>query len=64
MIDRALGILRMNETDYNALSAKCRQIAAQFRWEQIASDTIREYTAALARQKSRNQQRQAQTISV
>jgi len=64
MIDRALGILRMNETDYNALSAKCRQIAAQFRWEQIASDTIREYTAALAGQQSRNQQRQAQTISV
>jgi glycosyltransferase involved in cell wall biosynthesis len=64
MTDRALEILRMNETDYSALSAKCHQIAAQFRWEQIASDTIREYTAALARQKSRNQQRQAQTVSV
>jgi glycosyltransferase involved in cell wall biosynthesis len=61
MTDRALEILRMNDTDYNALSAKCRQIAAQFRWEQIASDTIREYTAALARQ---NQQREAQTVSV
>jgi glycosyltransferase involved in cell wall biosynthesis len=64
MTDRALEILRMNETDYSALSAKCHQIAAQFRWEQIASDTIREYTAALARQESRNQQRQAQTVSV
>jgi hypothetical protein len=64
MTDRALEILRMNETDYSALSAKCHQIAAQFRWEQIASDTIREYTAALARQESRNQQRQTQTVPV
>ena len=61
MTDRALEILRMNDSDYNALSAKCRQIAAQFRWEQIASDSIREYTAALARQ---NQQREARTVSV
>lgn len=64
MTDRALEILRMNESDYGALSAKCRQIAAQFRWEQIASDTVREYSAALAWQRSRNQQREAQTISV
>ena len=64
MADRVLEILRMNEIDYGALSAKCRQIAAQFRWEQIASDSMREYTAALARQKSRNQQREAQTASV
>ena len=62
MADRVLEILRMNEIDYGALSAKCRQIAAQFRWEQIASDSIREYTAALAWQKSRNQQREAQTV--
>jgi glycosyltransferase involved in cell wall biosynthesis len=59
--DRALKILRMSESDYSALSAKCRQIAQQFRWEQIASDTIREYTAALAPQESVNQQRQVQT---
>jgi len=64
MAGRALEILQMNETDYSALSGKCRQIAAQFRWEQIASDTIREYTAALARQKSRNQPREGQTVSV
>ncbi len=64
MAGRALEILQMNETDYSALSAKCRQIAAQFRWEQIASDTIREYTAALARQKSRSQPREGQTVSV
>jgi glycosyltransferase involved in cell wall biosynthesis len=61
MTDRALEILRMNETDYNTLSARCRQIAQPFRWEQIASDTIREYTAALTRQ---NQQRKAQTVPV
>jgi glycosyltransferase involved in cell wall biosynthesis len=64
MTDRALEILRMNETDYGALSTACRQIAAQFRWEQIASDTIREYTIALAQQKSLKQQREAQTVSV
>jgi glycosyltransferase involved in cell wall biosynthesis len=59
MTDRALDILRMNESDYSALSAKCRQIAARFDWEQIAADTIRQYTTALARQRSRNQRRQA-----
>jgi glycosyltransferase involved in cell wall biosynthesis len=64
MIDRALEILRMNESDYSALSAKCRQIAETFRWEQIASDTIREYAAALPRQNSGNQQRHVQTVSV
>jgi glycosyltransferase involved in cell wall biosynthesis len=64
MVERALEILRMNETDYTALSAKCRQIAARFRWEQIAAETIRDYTVALARQQSRKQQRQAQTVSV
>jgi len=55
MVDRALEILRMDEADYAALSARCRQIAAQFRWEQIAADTIQEYTGALARQKSQSQ---------
>jgi glycosyltransferase involved in cell wall biosynthesis len=64
MSDRAIEILRMNESDYSALSAKCRQIAARFDWEQIAADTIRQYTTALARQKSENQQRPAQTASV
>ena len=64
MVERALEILRMDEADYTALSTKCRQIAAQFRWEQIAADTIQEYTGALARQKSRNQQRKAQIVSV
>ena len=63
MTDRALEILRMNESDYSALSAKCRQIAQSFRWEQIASDTIREYTAALDRQTLGNQQRQVQVRS-
>src|SRR5437588_6971485 len=43
MSDRALQTLRMNERDYSALSIKCREIAAQFRWEQIADDNIRAY---------------------
>jgi glycosyltransferase involved in cell wall biosynthesis len=47
MAERATEILRMNENDYAALSAKCRQIANQFRWENIAGDTIREYRQAL-----------------
>ena len=58
MVDRTLEIVRMNETDYSALSAKCRQIAAHFRWEQIASDTIGQYVAALARQNSGNAPRE------
>jgi glycosyltransferase involved in cell wall biosynthesis len=62
MTNRALEILRMSESDYSALSAKCRQIAQRFRWEQIASDTIREYSAALARQESENQERRGQTV--
>jgi glycosyltransferase involved in cell wall biosynthesis len=64
MTDRALEIMRMSEADYSALSAKCRQISEQFRWEQIASDTIREYTAVLARHKSRSQTGEARTVSV
>jgi glycosyltransferase involved in cell wall biosynthesis len=49
MSDRALETLRMNESDYSKLSAQSREIAAQFRWEQIAADNIREYRAALER---------------
>ena len=51
MTDRALQILRMTESDYSALSTKCREIAAQFRWEEIAADNIREYREAMARLK-------------
>ncbi|OLE98047.1 MAG: hypothetical protein AUG75_00970 [Cyanobacteria bacterium 13_1_20CM_4_61_6] len=64
MVNRALEILRMNESDYSALSAKSRQIVESFRWEQIAFDTIRKYAAALPRQNSGNQQRHVQTVSV
>ena len=64
MTERALQILRMNENDYNSLSTDCRRIAEQFRWEQIAADTIREYEIALARQGSTNRARAAQTVSV
>jgi glycosyltransferase involved in cell wall biosynthesis len=47
MVDRAIEILAMDENDYAALSAKCRQIAHQFRWEQIAVNTAQEYREAL-----------------
>jgi glycosyltransferase involved in cell wall biosynthesis len=62
--DRALKILRMSATDYDTLSAKSRQIAEKFRWEQIASDTIREYQAAFDRQRSTSTTHAAQTVSV
>ena len=53
----------MNETDYETLSRNCREIAAQFRWEQVAADTIREYQAALESVKSRDQHPDMQTVS-
>lgn len=46
---RAVEFLRMSESDYAELSATCRAIAAQFRWERIAAETIRDYQTALAR---------------
>jgi glycosyltransferase involved in cell wall biosynthesis len=52
MTERALGILRMNESDYAALSIRSREIAAQFRWEEIAAENIRAYRAALTRVKA------------
>jgi glycosyltransferase involved in cell wall biosynthesis len=47
MADRAVEILRMNASDYDALSARCRSVADQFRWEQIAAETAQQYRAAL-----------------
>jgi glycosyltransferase involved in cell wall biosynthesis len=47
MVERAIEVLRMSESDYAALSAKCRQIAERFRWEQIAADTAQKYREAL-----------------
>lgn len=63
MAERALGILRMSESEYASLSETSRQIASKFRWEQIAADTIREYAAALASLKSDGQRRQTEAIS-
>ena len=60
---RAIEILRMNEVEYEALSAKCRGIAARFRWEQIAADTIREYEAALAQMQSAGLVGEGETLS-
>ena len=50
MVARATEILRMNESDYAALSANCRQIAEQFRWEQIAANTAQDYRETLERE--------------
>jgi glycosyltransferase involved in cell wall biosynthesis len=48
MAARAVQILRMSVGEYSELSKKCRSMANQFRWEQIASDTVRQYSEALA----------------
>lgn len=61
MAARAVQILRMNEQEYATFSVIARKIADQFRWEQIAADTIRDYTTALARVKT--QPRNAQAVS-
>jgi glycosyltransferase involved in cell wall biosynthesis len=50
MADRAVEILRMNASEYAPLSASCRSIAKQFRWEQIAADTAKQYRAAYPKQ--------------
>ena len=52
MADRTVEILRMNLNDYDALSAQCRSIAGQFRWERIAGDTAQHYCAALEKLRS------------
>ncbi|HEV2046650.1 MAG TPA: glycosyltransferase [Chthoniobacterales bacterium] len=48
MADRAVEILTMSAKDYSALFAQCRSIAGQFRWEQIAGDTLQQYRAAIS----------------
>ena len=47
--DRVVGILRMNLSAYATLSDQCRSIASQFRWKNIAADTMEHYRAALLR---------------
>lgn len=63
MAARAVEVLMMNEDDYGALSAKCRHIAEQFRWEKIAADTVRDYRDALAHVESTEPHLEARTIS-
>lgn len=62
MAERAVKVLKMNENDYVALSAKCRKISDQFRWEQIAGDTIRDYTAAIEQLKAQARNRQVASV--
>jgi glycosyltransferase involved in cell wall biosynthesis len=44
---RAVAILRMPSEKYAILSNQCCTLAARFRWEKIAADTIRQYRIAL-----------------
>jgi glycosyltransferase involved in cell wall biosynthesis len=47
MAERALKILCLDVHEYATLSAQCRSVAEQFRWEKIASDTLQQYRQAL-----------------
>ena len=60
--ERVVEILSMNANEYAALSAQCRTIAEQFRWERIAADTAREYAAAL--ELLRNQRRETELAAI
>lgn len=62
--DRALEILNMTEDNYAALSAECRQVAAQFMWEKIATDTALDYAQGLEhlRARSRAQKTEAHAV--
>ena len=48
MAERALEVLGMNAAEYAALSDRCRFVAGQFHWESVASETLRQYSAALS----------------
>ncbi|HST29771.1 MAG TPA: glycosyltransferase [Chthoniobacterales bacterium] len=47
MVESALEVLRMSESEYSVLSEASRRIADTFRWEKIAADTVHEYQVAL-----------------
>ena len=47
MADRAVAILQMNVDDYSALVDHSRAMAARFRWDRIAADTVTKYQDAL-----------------
>lgn len=53
MAARAVQILRMNLAEYSQLSERCRALAGEYRWEQIATDTARNYAAALEGRRDR-----------
>ncbi len=47
LAQRAAQILALTAAEYENLSADCRAIAQNYRWDEIAHDTIQEYCAAL-----------------
>jgi glycosyltransferase involved in cell wall biosynthesis len=49
MAARAVAILRLTPTEYDALSSKCRVMAERFQWEGIARDTIQSYCTSIDR---------------
>ena len=63
MAERAVETLRLNEIEYASQSEMSCGIADKFRWEQIATGTIEDYSAALAQIKSAGQ-RETKAISV
>lgn len=47
MARRALEILSLPLSEYEALAANCRELAGRYRWDEIAASTIEKYRAAL-----------------
>jgi glycosyltransferase involved in cell wall biosynthesis len=49
MAERAMQILEMSSRDYSELSTQCLLLAGQYRWSEIATETMRRYREAFAR---------------
>ena len=48
MTQRAIELLDLSPNEYAALAERCRSIASNFAWEQIAANTIDEYRARIS----------------
>ncbi len=49
LADRAIQILQSSPQHYAALSAECVALSGQYRWSEIARDTVRKYQTAIDR---------------
>ncbi len=49
MVERAMKILKMTESEYTTLAIRCHSLAAEFRWDRIAGETIERYRVEFER---------------